>query len=145
ATPVRMPRPARAHPQRSPDGRMSLADHLSELRRRGIISVAAIIAGTIVAYFFHTDLLRLINHPYCQLPSHYRAIPGKCTLYVSGVLDPFTVTLKLSLYAGVLATSPIWLYQIWKFITPGLYAHERRYAVAFVSASVVLFAMGAAF
>jgi sec-independent protein translocase protein TatC len=140
-----MPRPARGNPRRSPDGRMALADHLYELRNRVIISVVAIILGTIVAYLFHGDILRLITHPYCRLPVRYRLNPAKCTLYASGVLDPFRITLKISLYAGVLGTSPIWLYQIWKFITPGLYSHEKRYAVGFVSASVVLFAMGAAF
>jgi len=124
---------------------MTLAEHLYELRRRVVISFLAILVGTIVAYFFHTDMLRLVTHPYCRLPIRYRLNPAKCTLYASGVLDPFRITLKLSLYAGVLVSSPVWLYQIWKFITPGLYAHEKRYAVGFVSASVILFAMGAAF
>jgi sec-independent protein translocase protein TatC len=61
------------------------------------------------------------------------------------VLEPFTVTLKLALYTGVLAASPVWLYQLWRFVTPGLYAHEKRYATLFVVASVLLFALGAAF
>jgi sec-independent protein translocase protein TatC len=140
-----MPRPARVHHQRSPDGRMTLAEHLYELRRRVVISLLAIIVGTAIAYLFHGDLLRAVTHPYCQLPKNYRLNPDKCTLFATGVLDPFRITLKLSLYAGVLGSSPIWLYQIWKFVTPGLYAHERRYAIAFVSASVTLFAAGAAF
>jgi sec-independent protein translocase protein TatC len=140
-----MPRPARVHHERSPDGRMTLTEHLHELRRRVLISVLAVIAGTIVAYFYHTDLLRLITHPYCQLPVRYRLNPAKCTLYASGVLDPFRIALKISLYAGVLGSSPIWLYQIWKFITPGLYSHEKRYAVSFVTASIALFALGAGF
>jgi sec-independent protein translocase protein TatC len=124
---------------------MTLAEHLYELRRRVIIAVLAVIAGTIVAYIFHGDLLRAITHPYCQLPVKYRLNPDKCTLYASGVLDPFRITLKISLYAGVLVSSPVWLLQIWKFVTPGLYSHEKRYAVTFVSASVALFALGAGF
>jgi sec-independent protein translocase protein TatC len=140
-----MPRPARAHHLRSPDGRMTLAEHLYELRRRVVISVLAILVATIAAYVVHSDLLRLVTHPYCQLPRRYRLDPNKCSLFVSGVLDPFRITLKISLYAGVLASSPIWLYQIWKFITPGLYSHEKRYATSFVAASVALFAMGAGF
>jgi sec-independent protein translocase protein TatC len=124
---------------------MTLAEHLYELRRRVVISVLAVVAGTIVAYIFHADLLRLITHPYCQLPVRYRLNPNKCTLYASGVLDPFRITLKISLYAGVLVSSPIWLLQIWKFVTPGLYSHEKRYAVGFVTASVALFALGAGF
>jgi sec-independent protein translocase protein TatC len=124
---------------------MTLAEHLYELRRRVIISVVAILLATIAAYCVHSDLLRLITHPYCRLPTRYRLDPNKCSLFVSGVLDPFRITLKISLYAGVLVSSPIWLYQIWRFITPGLYSHEKRYATAFVAASVALFAMGAAF
>jgi sec-independent protein translocase protein TatC len=140
-----MPRPARVHADRSPDGRMTLAEHLYELRRRVIISVLSILVLTIVAYLFHARLLHLITHPYCRLPVSYRLNPNKCSLFASGVLDPFRITLKISLYAGVLVSSPIWLYQIWKFITPGLYTHEKRYATSFVAASVALFAMGSAF
>jgi sec-independent protein translocase protein TatC len=140
-----MPRPARVHSDRSPDGRMTLAEHLHELRRRVIISVITVLVFTIVAYLFHARLLHLITHPYCRLPVSYRLNPAKCSLYASGVLDPFRITLKISLYAGVLAASPVWLYQIWKFITPGLYTHEKRYATSFVAASVFLFAMGSAF
>jgi sec-independent protein translocase protein TatC len=61
---------------------------------------------------------------------------------VTGVLDAFTVTLKLSLYAGLILSSPIWLWQLWAFITPGLHANERRYAVSFVATSVTLFVAG---
>jgi sec-independent protein translocase protein TatC len=124
---------------------MTLAEHLRELRRRVVISAIAIVVTTIVAYIFHARLQSIITHPYCHLPVSYRLNPAKCTLYASGVLDPFRITLKISMYAGVLVSSPIWLYQIWKFVTPGLYTHEKRYASSFVAASVALFAMGAAF
>jgi sec-independent protein translocase protein TatC len=140
-----MPRPARAHASVTPDGSMSLADHLRELRRRVIIATVAIVVGTIVAFIFHRTMLHWLTRPYCELPDHYRPISSHCTLIVTGVLDAFTVTLKLSLYAGVLIASPVWLYQVWKFITPGLYHNERRYALSFVFASMVLFAMGAGF
>jgi len=122
---------------------MSLVEHLRELRRRVVISAIAIAAGTAVAFVFHHQLLHLITKPYCDLPAHTRALPGRCTLVVSGVLDPFTVTLRLSLYAGLLISSPIWLWQIWQFITPGLYRRERRWALTFVGSSVALFAAGA--
>jgi sec-independent protein translocase protein TatC len=124
---------------------MTLAEHLYELRRRVLISAFAIVIATGVAYGFHGDVLRFLTHPYCQLPHQYHLVSNRCTLVLPGVLDPFTVTLKVSLYAGIIASSPVWLYQIWKFITPGLYAHEKRYAFAFVAASMILFAMGAAF
>jgi sec-independent protein translocase protein TatC len=140
-----MPRPARVHRERSPDGRMTLAEHLHELRNRVIISLVAVVVATIAAYVFHSDILRFLTHPYCELPHQYHIVPGRCTLVLPGVLDPFTVALKISLYAGIVLASPVWLYQLWKFVTPGLYAHERRYAIGFVTASILLFAMGAAF
>jgi sec-independent protein translocase protein TatC len=124
---------------------MTLGEHLAELRTRVVVSLVAVVVTTTVAYVFHGHILTFVKHPYCQLPAHYRAIQGHCTLVAFGVLDPFTLTLKLSLYAGVIAASPVWLFQLWRFITPGLYAHERRYATTFVTASVLLFAMGASF
>jgi sec-independent protein translocase protein TatC len=140
-----MPRPARAGVDASPDGRMSLEQHLKELRYRVFISLAAVVVGTIIGYVFHGTVLHALTSPYCGLPDKYRLVHDRCTLFVSGVLDAFTVTLKLSLYTGLVLSSPVWLFQIWRYITPGLYAHERRYAVSFVSASLVLFGLGGAF
>jgi sec-independent protein translocase protein TatC len=124
---------------------MSLAEHLSELRHRLVISAIAVTVATIVAFIFHGSILHVLTHPYCQLPHNYRIVSTRCTLFVSGVLDPFTITLKLSLYAGLVLSSPVWLYQMWKFITPGLYSHERRYAYSFVGASTFLFLLGGLF
>jgi sec-independent protein translocase protein TatC len=121
---------------------MSLADHLRELRRRVIVSVIAIVVGTIVTFVFHEWLIEILTQPYCDLPAKYRAIKGECTLVVGGVLDPFNVTLKLSLYGGLLLASPVWLWQLWQFITPGLYKRERRWALSFVAVSVALFCLG---
>jgi sec-independent protein translocase protein TatC len=121
---------------------MTLAEHLGELRRRILIAGAAVVAGTVVGFVFHSQILSVLTHPYCRLPASYRFDKQSCTLVVTGVLDAFTVTLKLSLYAGLLLSSPIWLWQLWGFVTPGLHAHERRYAVSFVGVSVALFAAG---
>lgn len=121
---------------------MTLAEHLGELRRRLLISVIAIVAATIVAFAFHGQMLHVLTRPYCHLPARYRLVDNRCTLVVTGVLDAFTVTLKLSLYAGLILSSPVWLWQIWQFVTPGLHKHERRYAVVFVGTSVALFATG---
>jgi sec-independent protein translocase protein TatC len=121
---------------------MTLAEHLRELRRRLLISLVAIVAGTIVAFVFHHTILSVLTRPYCHLPASYRLVSGRCTLVVTGVLDAFTVTLKLSLYAGLVLSSPVWLWQLWRFVTPGLHPHEKRYAVPFIISSVVLFAFG---
>src|SRR3954467_9808933 len=126
------------------EARMTLAEHLRELRRRIVIAVLAIIVGTIVCFVFHTHIQSVVTGPYCSLPASYHQLTGqKCTLIVTGILDPFTVTLRLSLYAGLLLSSPIWLWQLWRFVTPGLYARERRWAVIFVGGSSALFAAGA--
>jgi sec-independent protein translocase protein TatC len=124
---------------------MALAEHLTELRHRLVISGVSIVLATIVAFIFHGSILHVLTHPYCQLPHSYRIVGNRCTLFVSGVLDPFTITLKLSLYAGLILSAPVWLYQMWKFITPGLYTHERRYAYTFVGASTFLFLLGGLF
>jgi sec-independent protein translocase protein TatC len=129
-------------PRDPQDARMSLGEHLRELRRRVIISVAAIVAGTIVAFVFHDRLIDVLTRPYCDLPASYRGIQGRCSLIVTGILDPFNVTLKLALYAGVLLASPVWLWQLWQFVTPGLYQRERRWALSFVGISVGLFCVG---
>jgi sec-independent protein translocase protein TatC len=125
------------------EARMPLAEHLRELRRRILISLAAITVGTIVAFVFRNHILNLIERPYCSLPPETRFIQDRCTLVVNGVLDPFTVTLRLSMYAGLLLSSPVWLWQLWRFVTPGLYQKERRWAVGFVASSVALFGAGA--
>ena len=121
---------------------MTLGEHLAELRRRLLISVAAVVAGTIVAFVFHHQILTVLTRPYCHLPASYRLVSNRCTLVVTGVLDAFTVTLKLSLYVGLVLSSPVWLWQLWRFVTPGLHQNERRYAVGFVASSVALFGLG---
>jgi sec-independent protein translocase protein TatC len=130
----------------SPDGRMTLVEHLRELRHRIIVSAIAIILGMIVAFIFHTQLLHLLDRPYCRLPPKLRAFDdGRCHLFAFGVTEGFTVTVKLCLWSGLLLASPVWLWQIWRFVTPGLYRHERRWATGFVTASVGLFALGGLF
>jgi sec-independent protein translocase protein TatC len=133
-------RGSRPHPD---ELRMTLTEHLGELRRRLVISVVAIIAGTIIAFVFHHQILSVLTRPYCHLPASYRLVSNRCTLVVTGVLDAFTVTLKLSLYTGLVLSSPVWLWQLWRFVTPGLHQNERRYAVGFVVSSVFLFLAGA--
>lgn len=137
----RMRRPA------NPEGRMSVLDHLRELRRRLITVILVIAAGAVVGWFVYNPLLELLKHPYCNIPFQHRLgamnqSASQCKLQFRAPLDGFTIRLKVSVVAGAVITSPVWLYQLWAFITPGLRRNEKRWTVAFVLTSTLLFAMG---
>src|SRR3954454_5059601 len=85
------------------EARMTLAEHLRELRRRIVIAVLAIIVGTIVAFVFHTHIQSVVTGPYCALPASYHTLAGNsCALSLAGILDPSAVALRLGVYAGLL-------------------------------------------
>lgn len=126
------------------DGNMPLLAHLQELRRRLIIALLAVLVGLIIGYVAFEPIFHFITRPYCHLPRAHRVGGDSCSLVTFGVLDPFKLRLQLSLYIGLALASPIWLYELWAFITPGLHRNERRWALSFVTASVGLFAAGAA-
>ncbi len=137
----------RRNKNRDPEGRMSVIDHLRELRRRLTIVILIIAVGSVFGWIFYKDILDFLKEPYCSVPAKYRLVPpgsNKCVLIYHGVLDGFTSRLKVSIIAGAVLTGPLWLYQIWGFITPGLRKNERRYTIGFVVASTVLFVAGMA-
>ncbi|MGC8463584.1 MAG: twin-arginine translocase subunit TatC [Acidimicrobiales bacterium] len=119
----------------SPDA-MTLAEHLAELRRRVVISAAAFLVMATVAFLAYNPILAFLKHPYCQ------AAPTHCNFYVTGPLDGLSLRVHISAYGGLFLASPVVLWQLWRFITPGLKPNEKRYAVPFVVASVLLFAFG---
>ena len=138
----------------NPDGSMSLMDHLFELRRRLTIATLALVLGGAVGFvWFNHDpfglpsLGKILTDPYCSLPDKARAnltnTPGSCSLLATGVFDAFLLQLKVGVSAGAVLSSPVWLGQLWGFITPGLHANERKFAYIFVSAAAVLFTAGA--
>ncbi|HEV3471649.1 MAG TPA: twin-arginine translocase subunit TatC, partial [Actinomycetota bacterium] len=124
------------------DRSMTIVEHLDELRTRLIISVAVFGAVSIVAFIFYDPIFDFLLEPLCSLPPE-KLGPQGCRLTQLAVLEGFQVRLKLTAIVGLSVSSPVWLYQLWAFIVPGLTTRERRYAVPFMLTSVVLFAAGA--
>ncbi|MEW9529577.1 twin-arginine translocase subunit TatC [Microbispora sp. NPDC049125] len=126
------------------DGRMTLMEHLRELRNRLIKAILAVVVGTIVGFIYFDPIWNFLKQPYCRLPQAHQFDKGKCTLVVNGVFDSFMVNLKVAVMFGLVVSAVFWLYQVWAFVTPGLYQNERRYTVAFLGLAVPLFTAGAA-
>ena len=134
--------------ERTPDGRMALIDHLRELRNRLGISLLALAVCVVAAFFLRDHVFDLIKRPYCETEVAQRASAlsgNQCELYAFGPFEQFAVSLRISFIAGVLASSPVWLYQLGAFITPALHRREKRYAAAFLGAALVLFSSGTVF
>ncbi|MER6995919.1 twin-arginine translocase subunit TatC [Streptomyces sp. NPDC000410] len=135
--------------EKDAEGRMPLGEHLRELRNRLMKSVLAIVVVTIVAAFFQKEIFEFLMRPIlesvgCANGARTMVNGRPCAeMTTQGLLSPFTIALKVALMAGVLAATPIWLFQLWAFIAPGLHSHEKRYTLSFVVAGVPLFVGGA--
>jgi sec-independent protein translocase protein TatC len=131
------------------EGRMTLVEHLAELRSRLIKSLVALTLGACIGFVLYQPVLDVLVEPYCDVKSDQLDIPGLqpgdsgCDLVVTDPLESFSIRMKVSAYLGLLLASPFVLWQIWRFITPGLYKREKRLAVPFVASAVFLFALGA--
>ncbi|HEY2443359.1 MAG TPA: twin-arginine translocase subunit TatC [Streptosporangiaceae bacterium] len=137
-----------------PDGRMPLMEHIRELRSRIIRALLALVIGTGIGLIpsVFNRLWSFTVHPYVSAVHSICASKPKTAgcggldyaLVVSGILDSFTIRIEVAFYFALIVTAPVWLYQLWAFIAPGLYSREKRWTYAFVGAAAPLFAIGAA-
>jgi sec-independent protein translocase protein TatC len=117
--------------------RMTLVEHLGELRSRLVKSVLALVLGSVVGFILSNRLLDFLVNPYCQ------AQKGKsCQLVVIDPLEGFATRIKLAVFVGFVMAAPVILWQLWRFVTPGLHKNEKRYAIPFIVSSILLFVAG---
>jgi sec-independent protein translocase protein TatC len=133
----------------NPEGSMPLMEHIRELRNRVFKMVLFITAGAIAGWYLYPHIWQFIEAPYCRLnlTTHVQVTGGNakgCQLFVTGIFDAFFLRLKIAIISGVILSSPLWLYQFWAFLAPGLYARERRWAYFFAGSAIPLFAIGSA-
>jgi len=152
---LRLPALRRRQDPRSADGTMPLMAHLFELRRRLFFAVLGILGGTVLGFIWFGQgipaiglpkLSEILTGPYCAVPSAQRVTFGadaECKLLATGPFSAVELQLKSALIAGSVLSSPVWLHQLWAYVTPALYSKERRYAVTFVGFGGLLFAIGA--
>ena len=128
---------------------MALIEHLREFRNRLGISLLALAVAVVVALIFRERVFDFVKKPYCDTDVAQAAAEqsesGQCNLFAFGAFEQFSVSLRVSLIVGVLASSPVWLYHLGAFITPALHRKEKRYAAAFLAASLILFVTGSTF
>jgi sec-independent protein translocase protein TatC len=122
---------------------MSFLEHLEELRVRLIRSMVAVLVGMIVCWSFHAQILEFLLAPLYDAWSRVDGLPNiDQVLNFSSLVEPFSASMKIAAIAGLFVAAPFVLYQLWCFIAPGLYSHERKLAMPFVLASTLLFVGG---
>ncbi|MEU4771734.1 twin-arginine translocase subunit TatC [Micromonospora sp. NPDC023644] len=128
--------------ERAADGSMTLIEHIRELRTRLFRASLAIAVGLIGGFLLAQPAFNLLKQPYCRLPG--MVVDGECQNFLMlAPADGFVLKLKLALWIGLIIGAPVWLYQLWAFIAPGLHRHERKWAYLFVAIAAPLFAAGA--
>ena len=135
----------RSRQRANPDGRMPLVEHIRELRSRLLKALLGIALGMIVGFVFFGRVWKFLMGPYCHtFINHKQACTGGFgqTLVVNGVLDGFYLHVKIALIVGLIVSSPVWLYQLWAFVAPGLYRREKRWTYVFIGSALPLFGLG---
>lgn len=123
----------------NPEGRMALKEHLKELRNRLFKAALAIVLGAVGGFFLYQPFFKALIDPVLEVGSQ----EGRtATVNFDGVASSFDLMIQVSFFIGLIVSSPVWLYQLWAFITPGLKKKERRIALAFIGVAVPLFLAG---
>ena len=123
---------------------MTLAEHLRELRGRVIKSALAVVVGAIIGWIYYAQIFDFLRAPVDDVVGELRAQGHDVQLVITGVAEAFTLQVKVACITGVILAAPVWIYQLWRFVTPGLHKHERRWAYAFLVTAVPLFFAGVA-
>lgn len=123
---------------------MPLLDHLRELRKRTFRASVAIFIASGVGWFFYNPIITTLALPVCDLKQAQESGATNCgSLYINGVLGPLNLQIKVALLAGIIMSAPLWLYQLWAFIAPGLHRKEKRNSIVFFLSATPFFALGA--
>jgi sec-independent protein translocase protein TatC len=124
---------------------MTIVDHLSELRRRIVVSLVVFLALSAAAFAFYEPIQEFLRRPYCEVDPRLLSELSGCDLVITKPLGGFNFRLKLTAMVGLALASPVWLYQLYAFIVPALTSKEKRYSIPFLVSSVTLFVVGATF
>ena len=126
------------------DARMPLLDHLRELRKRTFRASVAIFIASGVGWYYYNTIITKLALPVCDLKQAQESGATHCgSLYINGVLGPLNLQIKVALLSGIIISAPIWLYQLWAFIAPGLHKKEKRNSILFFCSATPFFALGA--
>lgn len=121
---------------------MPLTEHLRELRSRLVKAGIAIGVGMVIGWMAYPQLFAWLSAPFDDVVAQARAQGQEVTLALTGVADPFVLQVQVAAVAGLVLSAPVWLYQIWRFVTPGLHRHEKRWALGFAAVATPLFLGG---
>ena len=125
-------------------GRMPLFEHLRELRRRVVRSSIIILLASGIGWYFYNQIITTLARPVCDLKEAKASQSARCgALYINGVLGPLNLQIKVALLTGLIISAPLWLYQLWAFISPAMHKKEKRYSIGFLAVATPFFAAGA--
>ncbi len=121
---------------------MPLLDHLRELRNRLLKALLGLVAGMVLGWMVKEEVWDVLKEPFCEVPQSKDLRGDACSMVVNGIFSSFFLNLKIAFMVGAIASSPVWLYQLWAFVAPGMLRKEKRWTVLFLSLALPLFLAG---